>query len=126
MAVINKSSVSHGSDKQKQCFIVFKKGGSVKTFAFLGEGLSETLIDLHFYNQIGLPGRKEPLELRWTCNTTGVTEESVKIDIEVSGAQIGVRFTLHDVRNLGLPEQSMDFDVIVKHNPHLKVLPIDS
>ncbi|XP_073821618.1 uncharacterized protein [Musca autumnalis] len=122
------------SDKEKTCFRilpirVFYDGGSVTTFAFLDEGSSVTLMEKEFFNKLGIKGKKEPLELRWTGNTTRSEDDSVKINIEVSGVKGDSRFMLHDVRtvkNLELPKQTLNFEDVVKYNPHLKGLPVES
>ncbi|XP_073821661.1 uncharacterized protein [Musca autumnalis] len=122
------------SDKEKTCFRilpirVFYDFGSVTTFAFLDEGSSVTLMEKEFFNKLGIKGKKEPLELRWTGNTTRSEDDSVKINIEVSGVKGDSRFMLHDVRtvkNLELPKQTLNFEDVVKYNPHLKGLPVES
>ncbi|XP_073835837.1 uncharacterized protein [Musca autumnalis] len=86
-------------------------------------------MEKEFFNKLGIKGKKEPLELRWTGNTTRSEDDSVKINIEVSGVKGNSRFMLHDVRtvkNLELPKQTLNFEDVVKYKPHLKGLPVES
>ncbi|XP_065365528.1 uncharacterized protein LOC135958553 [Calliphora vicina] len=129
-------SVNAHNDRSQdtQCFRIlpirlYWNGGSLTTFAFLDEGSSVTLIEQSLFDKLGLTGKQEPLELRWTGDTTRSENDSVKINIEVSSIKNDSRFTLYDVHtvnNLGLPIQSINFDDIVKDNTYLKGLPIQS
>ncbi|XP_065355454.1 uncharacterized protein LOC135949918 [Calliphora vicina] len=129
-------SVNAHNDRSqdKQCFRIlpirlYWNGGSLTTFAFLDEGSSVTLIEQSLFDKLGLTGKQEPLELRWTSDTTRSENDSVKINIEVSSIKNDSRFSLYDVHtvnNLGLPIQSINFDDIVKDNTYLKGLPIQS
>ncbi|XP_037813637.1 uncharacterized protein LOC119604840 [Lucilia sericata] len=86
-------------------------------------------MEQNLFNQLGLTGKQEPLELRWTGDTTRSENNSVKINIEISGSKSDNRFTLYDVHtvnNLGLPIQSLNFEDIVRDNTYLKGLPIQS
>ncbi|XP_075145994.1 uncharacterized protein LOC142220640 [Haematobia irritans] len=89
---------------------------------------SVTLMEHEFYNQLGLKGESEPLELKWTGNTTRSEDDSVRLNVEVSGVNGSkyVIYNVHTVQNLGLPTQSLDFESIVKDNPYFKGLPIQS
>ncbi|XP_075167653.1 uncharacterized protein LOC142239764 [Haematobia irritans] len=123
----------NNSDNQNPYFRIlpikiYFNGGSVNTFAFLDEGSSVTLMEHEFYNQLGLKGESEPLELKWTGNTTRSEDDSVRLNVEVSGVNGSkyVIYNVHTVQNLGLPTQSLDFESIVKDNPYFKGLPIQS
>ncbi|XP_065356442.1 uncharacterized protein LOC135950842 [Calliphora vicina] len=97
-------SVNAHNDRSqdKQCFRIlpirlYWNGGSLTTFAFLDEGSSVTLIEQSLFDKLGLTGKQEPLELRWTGDTTRSENNS-----------------------------SINFDDIVKDNTYLKGLPIQS
>ena len=108
---------------------IHAQGKTIQTFAFLDEGSSVTLMEQSLYNQLGLVGKKEPLELRWTGDTIRSEDDSVKTNMEVSGDQRDDKFTLYDVhtvRNLALPIQSLDMNDVIRNHSHLRGLPIKS
>lgn len=121
-------------NQNKLCFrilpiCIYGKSGSLKTFAFLDEGSSVTLMEQSLFEKLGLTGKDEPLELRWTGDTTRYEQNSIKMNMEVSNINNNIRFALYDVHtvsNLGLPSQSINFDDIAKKNKYLKGLPIQS
>ncbi|XP_065081800.1 uncharacterized protein LOC135704263 [Ochlerotatus camptorhynchus] len=81
---------------------------SVKTFAFLDEGSSVTMIESSLAKELGVTGYKKPLCLKWTGDVTREELDSQRISILISGCGNSKRYRMNDVRTiqaLDLPMQ---------------------
>ncbi|XP_055614840.1 uncharacterized protein LOC129761155 [Toxorhynchites rutilus septentrionalis] len=100
----------------------------INTFAFLDAGSSLSLIDEEIANKLGLNGRIDPLILKWTQNVTRNEQNSRRVQVRINGnnekeyVMKGVR----TIKNLQLPEQSFNKEVMEKRYPYLKNLPLSS
>ncbi|XP_055622871.1 uncharacterized protein LOC129766371 [Toxorhynchites rutilus septentrionalis] len=100
----------------------------INTFAFLDAGSSLSLIDEEIANKLGLNGRIDPLMLKWTQNVTRNEQNSRRVQVRINGnnekeyVMKGVR----TIKNLQLPEQSFNKEVMEKRYPYLKNLPLSS
>ncbi|XP_075163025.1 uncharacterized protein LOC142235646 [Haematobia irritans] len=99
----------------------------VHTFAFLDDGSSTSLIEENILNQLDLKGETEQLCLKWTANVKRTESKSQRLQIRVSG-QNKKPFSLdvRSVKQLLLPEQSMDYESLCQKYSYLKGLPIES
>uniref|UniRef100_A0A453YZM1 Endonuclease n=1 Tax=Anopheles gambiae TaxID=7165 RepID=A0A453YZM1_ANOGA len=100
-------------------------GVMIKTFAFLDEGSSMTLMDEDLAKQLGVKGDRRPLCIKWTGDTTRVEPASMMIDLQIGPVTSTKRFTLKAVRtvtSLSLPQQTFTMDD--KRWDHLKQLPL--
>ncbi|XP_062704517.1 uncharacterized protein LOC134286848 [Aedes albopictus] len=110
--------------------ILFGKTGTMQTFAFLDEGSELTLLDQELADILQLDGTERPLCLRWTGGTERCEPNSRAYNLQISGVKDGSkRFEINDVRtvkDLLLPQQSLDMAKLSEQFPHLRDLPIDS
>ena len=106
-----------------------KKNGYLKTYAFLNEGSSVTLIEKEVFDLLGINGVSEPLCLRWTGDTTRRVDKSVKVSISMVNPHSATMFTIkdvHTVKSLNLPSQSLDMKEIKAKYPYMDGIPIQS
>ncbi|XP_055685297.1 uncharacterized protein LOC129791254 [Lutzomyia longipalpis] len=86
--------------------------GSIKSYAFLDEGSSVTMMKSSLADKIGASGPIKPL--RWQGATPGIVkvEDSQCITCDIQGTFNGARkYTMKNVRtvnNMGLPRQTVD------------------
>ncbi|XP_065087108.1 uncharacterized protein LOC135708862 [Ochlerotatus camptorhynchus] len=110
--------------------IIHGPGKSIKTFAFLDDGSSLTLVDSSIVQELKLQGKSEPLCLKWTGNKRRMESDSVKLDLEISGTgEIQKKYRLagaHTVASLDLFHQSVDMRKLSEQYSHLKGIPIES
>ncbi|XP_065079347.1 uncharacterized protein LOC135702242 [Ochlerotatus camptorhynchus] len=102
---------------------------TIETFAFLDDGSDLSLIDSSLVEQLGVNGWTEPLCLKWTGNVTRVEPESKNVRITIKGTNSQKLFSLNDVRTvkeLTLPEQSLNYDELSQRYRYLQGLPIDN
>ncbi|XP_058816775.1 uncharacterized protein LOC131680070 [Topomyia yanbarensis] len=103
---------------------------SIKTFAFLDDGSSLTLVDASLVQELKLQGTPEPLCLKWTGNKRRMESDSMKLDLEVSGTgEVQKKYRLagaHTVAGLDLFHQTVDTELMCKEYPHLRGIPIES
>lgn len=85
---------------------------SVKTFAFLDDGSSFTLIEEDLVEELGNSGSSMPLCLTWTANMTRTESGSMEVQLSVSGAGEKKRMEMvaHTVQNLGLASQTLCYN----------------
>ncbi|XP_058827897.1 uncharacterized protein LOC131687827 [Topomyia yanbarensis] len=81
---------------------------SIKTFAFLDDGSSLTLVDASLVQELKLQGTPEPLCLKWTGNKRRMESDSMD--------EVGPR----SFRN------GRDTELMCKEYPHLRGIPIES
>ncbi|XP_062534847.1 uncharacterized protein LOC134204027 [Armigeres subalbatus] len=104
-------------------------GRSLKTFAFLDDGSSLTLIDASLARELNFKGKSEPLCLKWTGNNSRREEESLSLNIKISGIEKShqVYFAeAHTVASLDLFRQTVDAAKLKREFPHLQGIPFDS
>ena len=106
------------------------RNGSVamKTFAFLDAGSSLPLIEEDLANKLGLQGRQDPLTMTWTQTLTVEQDTSRRVQLTIANDQ-GKEFLLKEVRtvkNLQLPQQTIDTNRLLALYPFLKGIKIES
>ncbi|XP_055591249.1 uncharacterized protein LOC129743288 [Uranotaenia lowii] len=103
---------------------------TVKTYAFLDDGSSLTLIESELAAELGVTGKAEPLCLRWTGNKTRNEPDSQNLTLDISGTQVGhKRYRLPEVltvSNLELFRQSLDMQDFAEKYSHLRGVPAES
>ncbi|XP_062538355.1 uncharacterized protein LOC134206642 [Armigeres subalbatus] len=109
---------------------IYGKGKQVKTYAFLNDGLSATLIEHSLLKELGLKGTPYPLCLDWTGGQQREENESVVLSLKISGtneaSEVFELPEVHSVRDLSLPEQSMSISKMKARYNHLEGLPLES
>ncbi|XP_053698929.1 uncharacterized protein LOC128745887 [Sabethes cyaneus] len=106
-----------------------KNGAAVNTYAFLDDGSSVTLVEQAIADQLGLDSRAHSLCIHWTSGINKQIETTVLEKLSISQPNGRRRFKLSEVytvKNLGLPEQSLDFEQLAKEFAHLRHLPVKS
>ncbi|XP_055614659.1 uncharacterized protein LOC129760983 [Uranotaenia lowii] len=101
----------------------------IKTVAFLDDGSSSSLLDAEIAEAIGLEGIQDSFSLTWTSNISREEKNSKRVAIELRSTNGEKGFKLGNVRTvnqLKLPLQSLDYDEMQKHYPHLRGLPVES
>ncbi|XP_058448820.1 uncharacterized protein LOC131428794 [Malaya genurostris] len=103
---------------------------SIRTYAFLDDGSSATLMEHSLLKELQLDGEPQPLYLNWTSNQHREEKDSVKLALQISGIQSASKTHLipkvHTVHHLALPRQSLSFENMKLRYGHLKGLSIDS
>ncbi|XP_053686668.1 uncharacterized protein LOC128736214 [Sabethes cyaneus] len=106
-----------------------KNGAAVNTYAFLDDGSSVTLVEQAIADQLGVDSRAHSVCIHWTSGINKQIETTVLEKLSISQPDGGKRFKLSEVytvKNLGLPEQSLDFVLLAKDFTHLRHLPVKS
>lgn len=99
----------------------------VKTFAFIDEGSSTSLIEEQIINDLNLTGVTEPLCLRWTGNVERNEENSSRLCVTVAGPnQRKFAADVRTVKYLSLPKQTVDIKELARYFPYLRNIPIES
>lgn len=103
---------------------------SIATFAFLDDGSSITLIEENTARQLGLSGPSTNLCLKWTADESRIEEDSMTVSAKISGTARG-SYTYQiskarTVKNLKLPNQSIDASALANKFSHCKGIPIQS
>ncbi|XP_065090559.1 uncharacterized protein LOC135711619 [Ochlerotatus camptorhynchus] len=110
--------------------VLYGKNTAIRTYAFLDEGSALTLLDQELANELQLDGTVSPLCLRWTGGTERHEADSHIYNLHIAGGKNeSKKFLLSDVRTvkeLLLPQQTMDMAKLSQLYPHLRNLPIDS
>ncbi|XP_055528101.1 uncharacterized protein LOC129728164 [Wyeomyia smithii] len=136
-SMANNSSVAHQNHHFAASYTLFRylpvtlfgNGTEIKTFAFLDDGSSSTLLEAGLAKQLGLSGKPETLWLSWTGKIDRHEKESERVHLKVGGSGWKSSFALENVRtvrNLGLPSQTLDYNNLSKVFPYLRGLPIES
>lgn len=95
---------------------------SISCYAMLDEGSSVTLINRGLADRLNLEGPRQPLCLKWTGGTRRVEEESMLVNLYISGVDSMEKYPIynvHTVFDLDLPTQSLRLEDLEKYN-HLK------
>ncbi|XP_036347224.1 uncharacterized protein LOC118756578 [Rhagoletis pomonella] len=101
---------------------IYGPNGKREVLAMFDEGSSISIMEEKVAKQIGAKGKARPLTLQWYDDKV-VTEQALKLNIEIENRLDMTKFLLKDVftvKELNLPEQSLqkeDFE-------HLKHLPL--
>lgn len=107
--------------------VLYGKQKSLKTFAFLDEGSSLTMMEERVAEELELEGTPETLCLKWTANNVRTEPTSKRVTLEVAGDIEGSRrYTLRDVRtvtSLDLPVQSVGNEELARKYQHLNGVP---
>lgn len=88
---VNTHAVSSGHDGSKILFkittivIYGTKNNLIKTYAFIDEGSSVSIINEHLIDELQLTGVREPLYLKWTTDVGRNEGHSRKLNIQISG-----------------------------------------
>ncbi|XP_055615129.1 uncharacterized protein LOC129761435 [Toxorhynchites rutilus septentrionalis] len=104
-------------------------GKFVRTFAFLDDGSSVTLMEHDLLSELGLEGESYPLCLGWTADHQRQEDNSVKLGIGISGVhdrKVHWMPKVHTIGSLALPRQTLEVEELVLRYPHLKDLSSDS
>uniref|UniRef100_A0A182IKV0 Peptidase aspartic putative domain-containing protein n=1 Tax=Anopheles atroparvus TaxID=41427 RepID=A0A182IKV0_ANOAO len=91
--------------------IVHGPRGQVRTYAFVDEGSTSTLMDHELLAELGLTGTAHPMSLQWTGHVTREEKDSVRVNVRISGTgAVSATHELIDVRTvreLALPAQTL-------------------
>ncbi|XP_075150403.1 uncharacterized protein LOC142224509 [Haematobia irritans] len=103
------------------------KNKSIKTFAFIDEGSSTSLMEQNIVKELNLSSVPEPLCLKWTGDVERSEEDSRRLSIAISGSN-GRKYTadVHTVKYLSLPQQSVNITKLKKDFSHLIGIPVES
>ncbi|XP_055842840.1 uncharacterized protein LOC129909789 [Episyrphus balteatus] len=106
--------------------VLYNNNKEIKTFAFLDDGSSISLIDEDLARELNAEGELQPLYLKWTSNTHRTENGSQKIKLEISSSSTDKRYkiNLRTVSHLDLPNQSVDVERLSNKYPYLNGLPI--
>lgn len=105
---------------------VFGKNKCINTFAFIDEGSSVSLLDESMAKELEIDGTPHPLCLKWTGQMQRRESDSKIFNLLISGSnekQFSIK--VHTVRQLTLPSQTINYEMLCKQYPHLNNLPID-
>ncbi|XP_061506873.1 uncharacterized protein LOC133392131 [Anopheles gambiae] len=100
---------------------------TLKTFALLDSGSSFTLIEEETANQLQLEGPTEPITMTWTQNLSIREKESRRVSCLVKGEKEKkerVLEKMRTVKNLQLPRQSINCNVLREKCSHLRGIDI--
>ncbi|XP_065089502.1 uncharacterized protein LOC135710766 [Ochlerotatus camptorhynchus] len=108
---------------------LYGENGSIDTYAFLDDGSSVTLVEKSIAEELGADGKMQSLCIQWTSgiNKKIPTKQLGKLGISEPGGK--KRFDVSEVytvENLGLPEQSLDFESMAKQYKHFRNLSVKS
>ncbi|XP_053686708.1 uncharacterized protein LOC128736255 [Sabethes cyaneus] len=106
---------------------IHANGQQMKSFAFLDDGSSSTLLDSSIAMALGITGPTDNFSLSWTGNISREEKGSQRVTVVISGDR--KQFKLNNVRTvqeLRLPCQTMQYEELQQIHPHLKGLPIRS
>lgn len=104
-----------------------KDNKTIKTFAFIDEGSSISLINEKIIKELNLTGDPLPLCLKWTGNMVRNEVDSKVVSVQISGSN-KTKFSIQarTVKQLSLPSQSLNYKILSERFPHLRGLPIDN
>ncbi|XP_053686372.1 uncharacterized protein LOC128735917 [Sabethes cyaneus] len=100
---------------------------TVRTFAFLDDGSSLTLVEEELARNIGASGISAPLCLTWTEDVSRIEAESKQLQLEVSSAYGGKHYPLKNIRTvkkLALPGQTLPINEFMNKFKFLRGLPL--
>lgn len=107
---------------------LYNNDNVVRTLAYLDEGSDLTLLESQVAIKLNLSGNPERLCLLWTAKMHRFEERSTIVNLEISGQnEFTKKFKLLGVRtveDLGLPEQTINRQMLLKKYPHAKGIPL--
>lgn len=104
---------------------IFGKNKTIRTFAFIDEGSSVSLLDESLAMELEINGTPHPLCLKWTGHMQRRENESRFFNLCVAGYnQKQFSIKVHTVSQLSLPPQTIIYKKLCQQYPHLKNLPI--
>lgn len=110
--------------------ILHANGVSIRTHAFLDDGSSLTVMEESLSNDLKLDGPSDDLCIRTTGQVTRLEKKSKHVSLEISSSDNPTKlFNVNDIRtvkNLGLPQQTLDADYIKICYPHVRHVPLTS
>lgn len=101
----------------------------IRTFAFIDEGSSVSLIDKNLAKKLNLQGRQETLTIKWTGDTKKTDQKSQKVNFWISGLNEEDEFKLDNVctfDDLNLPIQSVNGKELQAKYKHIRTIPLPS
>lgn len=102
----------------------------LKTYAFLDDGSSLTLMDSSLATELNLEGKNEPLCLRWTSNNSRMETDSQRLTVKISGTgEKSKKYHLqevHTISSLDLFHQSVNVKELANQYPYLHGIPAES
>ncbi|XP_055590063.1 uncharacterized protein LOC129742216 [Uranotaenia lowii] len=101
----------------------------VHALALIDEGSSVTLIDNDLANQLGAEGEREPLQMSWANGINSTENESLKLNLKISGRGSTHKYNLLDartVKNLDLPMQELSKSELERKYKHIQDVTIPS
>ncbi|XP_062709477.1 uncharacterized protein LOC134288485 [Aedes albopictus] len=108
---------------------LFGRKGQVDTYAFLDDGSSVTLVERSIADALGVSGELETLHIEWTGGINKTIDGSERVTLEISESGGSKRYKLSEVytvKNLGLPQQTTDYEELSSRFAHLGKLPVKS
>lgn len=96
--------------------------GSISTFAIFDEGSQSTMIDETIAKHLGLKGKLSPVTYRWTSEVIKHHPKSMKVNVKVSGPNIGSKthqLQARTIENLSLPQQNFSLKEIIEFYPNI-------
>ncbi|XP_055523244.1 uncharacterized protein LOC129717391 [Wyeomyia smithii] len=109
--------------------ILHGRGKFVRTFAFLDEGSSATLMEHSLLDELSLEGESFPLCLGWTGDHQRQEMKSIMLALEISGTRDAEMYRMskvHTVESLSLPRQTLRMEELASAYRHLEGVPADS
>ncbi|XP_045463850.1 uncharacterized protein LOC123673410 [Harmonia axyridis] len=95
----------------------------IKTFALFDEGSTCSMMDENLAMKLNLSGPIVPLRFQWTNNITHFEDESKMVDVDISADSNKQIFynlkNLRTVKNLSIPNQKINVDLLSQNIPHL-------
>jgi len=104
--------------------------GRIDTFAFLDDGSTSTFMEHGLAQELGVTGTPYPLCLQWTGDVTREEQDSVRLSVRISGRNMSHAIyklsEVHTVKELALPEQSVNVAQLTARYTHLRDLQFES
>lgn len=100
---------------------------SITTMAFLDEGSSYSLIESSIANRLKANGKPQPLRVTWTAGLSRLERDSIILNLSISAVGSKESFpmnSVHTVKELKLPKQSLNYQELAERYSHLRKLPL--
>ncbi|XP_062715630.1 uncharacterized protein LOC134291645 [Aedes albopictus] len=110
--------------------MLYSREKVVKTYAFLDDGSSWTLMDAELAAELNVDGERVPICLKWTGDKHRYENNSRMVEVDISGIEKNSKKyplgEVHTVPNLGLFHQSLCMNDLAQQYSHLKGIPAES
>lgn len=104
---------------------VYGKTKNIKTYAFIDEGSSISLIDEQLIEDLELSGTVNPLCLKWTGGVERCGNNPQRVTIHISGENNKkIAINVCTVSSFNRPTQTLNYENMANRFPHLRNLPI--